>query len=339
MSAAAMNPPVQLTRVQKAAAILVAMGKPAAGRLLKFFKQEELKSLIEGARLLRSIPQSELERIVAEFESEFTEGAGLLDSADDMDTIISETLTPEEVEAIINPRLAGVIDTTVPLWPQVEALEPPALGAFLATEHPQTTALVLSSISASAAAPVLLGLDRAVRGDVVKRMLALGTITPAARRLLEDGLRVRLVDAKPAPSSDAGQLRIVNLLNELDKTQLNEVMAEFEAAGGSNVETIRSRLFSFEDVLFLSQKSRVSLFDGLSSDVVTNALRGASAELTEAVLSALGARTRRMIESELSSETGNLPAGEIAKARRAIASSAVRLSAEGSVELPVAKAA
>lgn len=334
-----MNQPLQLTGVQKAAAILVAMGKPAAGRLLKFFKQEELKGLIEGARMLRSIPQSELERIVSEFESEFTEGAGLIDSGDALDTIIAETLTPEEVEAIVNPRLAGIIDTTLPLWPQVEALESRTLSAFLASEHPQTVALVLSSISAQAAAPVLLALDKAVRGDVVKRMLALGTVTPAARRLLEDGLRLRLINAKPAPSGEAGQLRIVNLLNELDKTELNEVMADFEAAGGSNVETIRSKLFSFEDVLFLSQKSRVALFDGLSSDIVTNALRGASAELTEAVLSALGARARRMIESELSSDSGNVSAGDVARARRTIASSAVKLSAEGSLELPAAKAA
>ena len=50
--------PLALTRAQKAAAILVAMGKPSASRLLKFFKQEELKSLIESARLLRTIPQA-----------------------------------------------------------------------------------------------------------------------------------------------------------------------------------------------------------------------------------------------------------------------------------------
>jgi len=59
-----MTTALALTRPQKAAAILVAMGKPAASRLLKFFKQDELKALIEGARLLRTIPQADLERIV-----------------------------------------------------------------------------------------------------------------------------------------------------------------------------------------------------------------------------------------------------------------------------------
>ena len=61
-----MSTAANMTRTQKAAAILVAMGKPSASKLLRFFKQEELKALIEGARLLRTIDQADLEKIVAE---------------------------------------------------------------------------------------------------------------------------------------------------------------------------------------------------------------------------------------------------------------------------------
>ena len=50
-----MNQLASFTKAQKAAAILVAMGKPSAAKLLKFFKQEELKALIGAARLLRTI--------------------------------------------------------------------------------------------------------------------------------------------------------------------------------------------------------------------------------------------------------------------------------------------
>lgn len=151
-----MTVPVALTRAQKAAAILVAMGKPSASRLLKFFKQEELKALIEAARLLRTIPQSDLERIVAEFEAEFTEGAGLLDSADKMDTIL-ESLSPEEVSAIMNgQQVEAAPEGPPPIWPELEKLEPSRLGRFLAGEHPQTSAMVLSKLAPQATASVLL---------------------------------------------------------------------------------------------------------------------------------------------------------------------------------------
>ena len=104
-----MSTALSLTRPQKAAAMLVAMGKPSASRLLKFFKQEELRALIDAAKMLRTIPQSELEKIVAEFEAEFTEGAGLLDSADKMETMLNESLSREEMDALMGVEKAEAV--------------------------------------------------------------------------------------------------------------------------------------------------------------------------------------------------------------------------------------
>src|SRR5690606_2652948 len=113
-----MSSVVEMTRAQKAAAILVAMGKPSASKLLKFFKQEELKALVEGARLLRTISQADLEKIVAEFEAEFAEGAGLMDSSDQMDTILNETLSPEEMNALMGVEQPATEDKgPPPVWP------------------------------------------------------------------------------------------------------------------------------------------------------------------------------------------------------------------------------
>lgn len=334
------NKQLNLTRSQKAAAILVAMGKPAAGRLLKFFKQEELRALMEGARLLRTIPQAELERIVAEFEAEFAEGAGLLDSADTMDTIFSETLTPEEMTALMSdaPPPAPKVESK-PVWPLVEELEPERVGAFLEGEHPQVSAFVLSNLASSFAAQTLLTLPKPLRGEIVKRMLALKAAVPEASALIESELRARLIEDTSANASSGGQMRVASVLNELDKSQLDEVMDDLQQAGGTNLEAIRSQLFSFEDIVLLDQKARVSLFDGIAADVVTLALREADPALTEAILSALGVRARRMIESELSSDPGNVSATDIARARKTIASTAIRLSSQGVLGLPQAQAA
>ncbi|MGN6469407.1 MAG: flagellar motor switch protein FliG, partial [Rhizobiaceae bacterium] len=327
---------LNLTRPQKAAAILVAMGKPAAGRLLKFFKQDELKALIDGARMLRTIPQGELERIVGEFEAEFAEGAGLLDSADTMDTILNESFTPEEMKAILGQDQPKPIESKAPppVWPSVEKLEAERVGAFLANEHPQTIALVLSNMSPQPAANALMTLAKPLRGEVVKRMLAMNNVPEQAKRIVEDQIRTRMLAENTTKDTTAGQIRVAGVLNELDKEDLEEVISEMQAAGTSDLEAIRARLFNFDDIVQLSQKSRVALFDGLSTDLVTLALRGCEPALAEAILSALGPRSRRMIESELASEAGNIPFAEIARARKNIASTAIRLASEGAVQLP-----
>lgn len=325
---------MELTSAQKAAAILVAIGKPAAGRLLKFFKQDELKTLIEGARKLKTIPQSELEKIVAEFEEEFAHGAGLLDSADTMDTLLTETLPKDQMDAILGREQSSVADEVTPPWPAIEAAEPQEVAALLSGEHPQTTAYVISNLSSSASAKILLQLTRDYRGEVVKRMMSLGTVTPTAQRMIESQLRAVFLKASAGKSSKAGQAKVVGLLNELDKSELDELLDDLAEAGANDLESIRGQLFSFEDIVKLSQKARVALFDGIDTELVTKALRNTDPVLAEAVLSSIGARTRRMIESELSQGSDTLSAADIGKARREIAARAINMASEGAFALP-----
>lgn len=335
-----MTTPVTLTRAQKAAAILVAMGKPSASRLLKFFKQEELKALIEAARLLRTIPQSDLERIVAEFEAEFTEGAGLLDSGDKMDTILNESLSPEEVSAIMNGRqVEAAPQGPPPIWPELEKLEPARLGRFLAGEHPQTSAMVLSKLTPQATANVLLTIDKPLRGEIMKRMLTMSAVPETATRIVENQLRSKVLAETSSKDTSAGQARLASILNEMDKGQLDEAMDDLAAVGTPDLDGVRARIFNFDDIPLLTQKARVLVFDGLSTEIVTLALRGAPAALTEAVLSSIGARARRMIESELSSGSENVAAADIAQARKTVATTTIRLAREGGFDLPSAQTA
>jgi flagellar motor switch protein FliG len=323
----------KLTKAQKAAAVLVAMGKPSAGRLLRFFKHEELKALIEAARMLRTIPQSELENIVA--EDEFTEGAGLLDSGDQMDTILNESLSPEEISVLMGwskPSLMS--DEAPPIWPDLAEMEPARLGALLMGEHPQTIAMVFSNLDSQPAAAALLTFDKTLRNEVLRRMLSMTTVQPAAKQLVENQLRKRLAADATGKDVSASQTRVANLLNELDKDVSDELVSDLEASGAEGIEEVKARLFSFDDVVLLDQKSRVTLFDGLSTELVTLALRGADEDLAEAVLSAIGARSRRMIESELTIPVDSATPGEIAKARKRIAATAIGLAATGALELP-----
>lgn len=333
-----MTTAMDMTRTQKAAAILVAMGKPSASKLLKFFKQDELKALVDGARLLRTISQADLEKIVAEFEAEFTEGAGLLDSGDRMDTIINESLSPEEVSALMGVEQPETAQQgPPPVWPDVEKADPTRLGSFLGEEHPQTAALILSKLSPPAAANALLVLNKDARNEIVKRMMSMAAIPEVATGIIEEQLRSRLLAESASRDTSAGQIRVASVLNEMDKDKLDEVMQDLEQSGTPDIQSLRSRLFAFEDVVQLTQKARVALFDSISTELVTLALRNAPAALVEAVLSSIGARARRMIESELSQGSEGVNAADIVRARKAIAAGAIRMAREGAFELPSAQ--
>ncbi|WP_274425749.1 flagellar motor switch protein FliG [Chelativorans sp. YIM 93263] len=333
-----MSSSVTLTPAQKAAAILVAMGKPAAGRLLKFFKQDELKALIEAARLLRTIPQAELEKVVEEFEHEFTEGAGLLDSADSMDTILSESLSPEEINILMgrgSPKPVSMEE----VWSSLEKVGPERLAQLLEREHSQTVAVILASLAPTVAAKTISLLEKTRRGEIMRRMASMGQITPAVRSLIEKRIADILHAEASGKDASAGQARVARILSELEKPDMDALMQELEEAGSEDVDAIRSRVFAFDDVVHLTQKARVALFDGMPTDVVTLALRNAPRELSEAVLSSLGVRSRRMIESELEVPADDIQNEDIVNARRRIALSAVELAQKGVLELPSAMSA
>ncbi len=88
-----------LSQADKAAAVLLAMGKGVAGKLLKYFTQAELQTIIASAQTLRTIPPDELTELVNEFEDLFTEGTGLMDNAKAIEGILEEGLTPRRSTA------------------------------------------------------------------------------------------------------------------------------------------------------------------------------------------------------------------------------------------------
>lgn len=321
--------------VQKAAAILVAMGRERASRLLKYFKGSELKRLVDAAHSLETIPQTYLDELVEEFENEFAQGGGLLDSAETIDSIISEAFTPEEFRQLLNPTLeVEDVPDGPPIWELMEEVGAEDISEFIEEEHALTCALILSKLSARKSADIVASFERDRRKQVLKYMMSLGTPSPSACHVIETVLREQFADTGGDATASEGRIRVANVLNELDKPNMEELFDDLaNDTDPDNIAAVKSLLFRFEDIVLLDKAARSVIFDTIEADAITAALRGADSELAEAVLGSLGQRTRRMIESELASDA---PTDEeaTAQARRNIASTAISLASEKRIAMP-----
>jgi len=313
-----------LSPSEKAAAVLLAMGKPVAGKLLKFFEHEELQEIIKNAQNLRTIKPQELVELVNEFEDLFSEGAGLMDNAKAMEGILEEGLTPDEVDGLLGRRTQFASYETS-IWDRLQDSDPDRVGKFLESEHPQTAAYIVSMLPTAFAGRTLMKLPEKVRVDIVRRAVDLKNVNPRAAEIIE--ARVRdLVNAIEEEKASTGSVKVAEIMNELSKPDVESLLGALETVSKSAVEKVRPRIFLFDDILMMPQRSRVTLFNDISGDIITTALRGADPTLTESVLSAIGARQRRMIESDLSAGTAGVSTREIAVARRSIAQEAIRLA-------------
>ncbi|WP_422372645.1 flagellar motor switch protein FliG [Hoeflea sp.] len=313
-----------LTSAEKAAAVLLAMGKPIAGKLLKFFEYEELQEIIQRAQNLRSIKPQELDELVNEFEELFSEGTGLMDNAKAMEGILEEGLTPDEVDGLLGRRTQfEAFETTV--WDRLQDLDPVRIGRFLQDEHPQTSAYIVSMLPTAFAGKTLMVLPEKARVDIVRRAVDLKSVNPRAAAIIETRVR-ELVAEMEAEMASTGSVKVAEIMNELSKPDVESLLGALETVSKSAVEKVRPRIFLFDDIVLMPQRSRVTLFNDISGDIITTALRGSDNTLREAVLSAIGARQRRMIESDLAAGDGNASTREIAVARRTIAQEAIRLA-------------
>ncbi|MCF6369532.1 flagellar motor switch protein FliG [Rhizobium halophilum] len=320
-----------LSRAEKAAAVLLAMGKGVAGKLLKYFTQAELQTIIASAQRLRTIPPDELLLLVNEFEDLFTEGTGLMDNAAAIEAILEEGLTPEEVDGLLGRRTAFQA-YEASIWDRLQDADPAFVGKFLTREHPQTVAYILSMLPSAFGAKVLLQLPDSRRADIMNRTVNMKDVSPKAAQIIENRV-VELITKIEAERNSAGSAKVADLMNELDKPQVDTLLTSLETISKDAVNKVRPKIFLFEDLLHMPQRSRVLLLNDVAADVLTMALRGASAEMKEGVLSAISPRQRRMIESDLAVPTAALNPREIAIARRAVAQEAIRLANAGQILL------
>ncbi len=323
-----------LSAPQKAAAILVAMGKERASRMLKHFKREELKVLIDAGHTLKNIPQPDLAALVKDFETDFSEGVGILDSADRIRSIVDESLTQEELDAVFGRGApAAEPEDSRDIWGELEQVENERIVEYASAEHPQVFALICSKLSPTKTAAILSTLDRPQRAAMLSRMLKTGTIAPKAKRLIEHSLMASFAGKTAAVTGSAERERVAEIISEFGHDDADAIFADLSTVvEEKNVNAVKQLVFRFDDIVMLPQQARTLLLDPVSTEIVTDALRDCDGALREAVLSALSQRTRRMIETELSSPA-NVKPDKVNTARRAIVARAKQLAAEGDLQL------
>lgn len=320
----------ELSQPEKAAAVLLAMGKPIAGKLLKFFEQSELQVIIDKAQNLRPIPPQELEELVSEFEELFSEGTGLMDNAKVMESILEEGLTPDEVDGLLG-RTTQFQTITTTIWDELKEADPNIVFKFLDAEHPQTVSYILTMLPSGFAGKLLMKMPEERRVDIIHRAVNMKEINPRMAEIIEQKVR-ELVERLKAEKNATGSIKVADIMNELDKGVVESLLGALEKVSEETANKVKPKIFLFDDILIMSNQARVTLFNDINGDTITLALRGAIPALQEAVLGSIGARQRRMIENELGNGDLGKPK-DVAIARRSITQEAIRLAGEDKLRL------
>jgi flagellar motor switch protein FliG len=328
-----------LTGPEKAAALLLIMGKPPAARLLKQFDQPDLQAVARAAAGLGDISAATLDRLVDEFATDFSAGADLLSDAGQVKDLLSDSLPPEQIADILGVE-SGEIDE-VDVWRLLAQAPESAIIALLMGERATTATYILSKLGSAVATKVIAALPRDRRNAALCGLVAPLDVTPLAARVIEEAVGCALKQAPKAAADVEGRSRLAGIINGLDPPEAEDAMRALEQARPKDAAIVKTMLFSFNDLPRLSERARALLFDRASIDIVVMALRGTDADFRDSVLSSMPSRGRRLVEGELNSG-GNAPPRDVAKARKAIAEIVLGMASRNEIELggpPAAEAA
>ena len=330
-AALALPTPRSLQGADRVAALLLAMGKPAASRLLKHFDSAELKEIARAASGLGSIPAADLEVVIEEFADQFAAGMSLLGTAQELEKLLTGVLPSEQISEV----MADVLNqhsVAKSVWDRSSEAQDAALVEFLSGEHPQTAALILSKLRPASAAMVIGKLPGSLRNDLIRRMAALKTIPASAMRLLESSMHDALLTVLGKSSVSDTNVRIADILNRMEQEIIDGILTNIEAVRPNTAKALKRLMFRFEDIAKLSAKARMTIFDQVPSEQVVLALRNTGTEFKELVQSSIASRARRIVEHEL--ESGDEPeARAVNDARRSIADRVMVLIGKGEIDI------
>ena len=317
------------TGTRKVAALLLAMGKPLADRVLKHFSDPEIRRVVETTVRLGSVPRDKVEAFADEMAAAFERGADVRASADDVEGLLTGVVSADLIASLMSGFRA---DTQRSVWLRLGDIPETNLHQFLTKEHPQIAALILAKAGPTQAATALRLAPAAMRAELVRRILAMRPVTDTAQTIAEEGVRDELLVKISKEMGPPVHSRIADIINKMDRQQMEEVLSDLELRRPKDAKLVKGLLFTFDDISRLSSADRVKLFDAVPVERTIMALQGASAALREQVLASVSSRSRRMIEQEISGGA-SLPARDITKARRLIADHALELAERGQIDI------
>jgi flagellar motor switch protein FliG len=204
---------------------------------------------------------------------------------------------------------------------------------YIADEHPQTIALVMSHLPPSFGAEILTGLADEKRLTVVRRIAAMGQTSPEIIRQVEQALEGRMSNVMSQSFEHAGGVEAVaEMLNVADRGTERALLDRLGEENPELVEAIRRLMFVFEDISKFTDKDIQTVLKNVETNQWALALKGASEELTQRILGNMSERAAGMLKEEIG-YLGSVKRSAVENKQQEIVDIVRRLEDEGAIEI------
>ncbi len=288
----------QLTGKQKAAVFLVTLGSDVSSEVFKHLREDEIETLTFEIARLDKVEPDDKDKVLQEFQEmmmaqEFITQGGI-DYARD---ILERALGTQKAIDIVN-RLTSSLQ--VRPFDFIRRTDPSHLLNFIQGEHPQTIALILAYLDSQKGAQILAELPHNVQADVARRIAEMKRTSPDVLREVERVLERKLSTLASEDFTQAGGIdTVVEILNNVDRGTEKIIIEALEEEDPELAEEIKKRMFVFEDIVLLDDRSIQKVLREVDTQELAKALKGVDNEVQEKIFRNMSKRAASLLSEDM----------------------------------------
>ncbi len=325
----------EMPGLRKAALLMLGLGEDLARTLFQSLSETDVQRVTEEITRLGEVPASLLTQVMTEF-------FGLLETQQYMirggpehaARLLTEAFGAQRAEELL-AQVRKVRERTTGDMAILQKMEPQQLSKFLANEHPQTVALVLAHLDPKRGSVVLMHLQPSMRVDAIRRLAEMRQFSPEMAQKVALVLHRRMDSlGSNGRKSYAGYKAVADLLNRLDQDASKGILDQIEEQEPKVAIGIRTLMFTFEDLLTVTQPSIRELIAAADKKTLALAMKGSSENIKAHLLKAMSTRSTEMLKDDMDA-LGPVRSRDVSAAQQDLLNLASRLESEGKMVLRV----
>jgi flagellar motor switch protein FliG len=283
---------------QKAAILLITLGPEVSAQIFKHLREEEIEQLTLEIANVRKVDSMDRETILAEFHQicmaqEYITQGGITYAKD----ILEKALGEQKALEVIN-RLTATLQ--VRPFDFARKAEPAQILNFIQNENAQTIALVLSYLQAEQSSHILSSLPQEKQAEVARRIALMDSTSPEVISQVERVLEQKLSATVTQDYTNAGGIdSIVQILNGVDRGTERTILDALEIQDPELAEEIKKRMFVFEDIVNIDNRSIQRIIRDIESADLQLALKVSSEEVRESIFRNMSKRMAETFKEEM----------------------------------------
>lgn len=288
----------EMMGVQKAAVLLIALGPEKSSTIFKHLKEDEIEELTLEIANTRSVSPQTKEDVLNEFyevclAQQYIAEGGIGYAKE----LLEKALGEDKAQDVISKLTASLQVRPFEFIRKTDAAQ---LLNFMQDEHPQTIALILAYLPPSQASVVVSSLPLEKQADVAKRIAQMDRTSPDVIKEVERVLERKLASLVNQDYTIVGGVdAIVEILNSVDRGTEKHIMENLEIDEPELADEIKRKMFVFEDILSLDDKTIQRVLRDVDNNDLGIALKGTNEEVQNVIFKNLSKRLAAMIREDM----------------------------------------